>query len=300
MAVLTRRGFVQAGAAAVVLGREMFGPARAAATPLGLPLGLELYSVREQLPKDFEGTLKKLGELGYQEAEGADVAGMYKRPAAEVRQALAAAGLRYVSSHYSWAALSPDVEKAFAYQKEIGAEYVICASPGRRSASAAGGGMHGLTMDDWKFNAENFNKAGEKAKSMGLKFGYHNHVAEFAAENGVVPFEELMRLTDPALVTFEMDCGWVMVGGGDPVAMLRKYPTRISMLHVKDFKPKAAGAERPDAADLGKGTVDYKPIFAAAKQAGGIRHCFVEQEGFDEPWDEALKTDAEYMKGFAG
>lgn len=288
---------MQGAAATAVLGRALMGT-KAWAYPLGLPLGLELYSVREQLPKDFEGTLKTLGQLGYQEVEGADVAGMYKKPAAEVKQALDGAGLRYVSAHYSWGALAPDMEKAFAYQKEIGAEYVICASPGRKDASAGGGGMHGLTMDDWKYNAENFNKAGEKAKSMGLHFGYHNHIAEFEKQGGVVPFEELIRLTDPALVTFEMDCGWVMVGGGDPVAMLKKYPTRISMLHVKDFKPKAAGQERPEAADLGKGTVDYRPIFAAAKQAGGIRHCFVEQEGFDEPWDQALKADADYMKQF--
>lgn len=300
MAMWTRRGFVQAGVAGVVCAREMFGPARAMATPLGLPLGLQLYSVREQLPGDFTGTLNKLGALGYQEVEGADVAGLYKKPAAEVKQAVAGAGLRWVSAHYSWGALSPDIDKAFAYQKELGAEYVICASPGRRDASAGGGGMHGLTMDDWHYNAENFNEAGEKAKGMGLKFGYHNHVAEFAKDGGLVPYDELLRLTDPALVTFEMDCGWVSVGGGDPVAYLKKYPTRISMLHVKDFKPKVAGVERPEAANLGQGTVDFRPIFAAAKAGGNIKHMFVEQEGFDVPWDQALKVDADYMKGFAG
>ena len=300
MAMWTRRGFVQAGVAGVVCAREMFGPAFARATPLGLPLGLQLYSVRAQLPEDFTGTLNKLGQLGYQEVEGADVAGLYKKPVAEVKQAVSAAGLRWVSAHYSWGALAPDMEKAFAYQKELGAEYVICASPGHKDPAAASAGMHGLSLDDWRYNADNFNKAGEKAKAMGLRFGYHNHVAEFAADGGVVPYDELLRLTDPALVTFEMDCGWVSVGGGDPVAYLKKYPTRISMLHVKDFQPRKNGQERPDAADLGKGTVDFRPIFAAAKAGGHIKHMFVEQEGFSEPWTVALRTDADYMKGFTG
>ena len=108
----------------------------------------------------------------------------------------------------------------------------------------------------------------------------------------MTPYDELMKLTDPALVTFEMDCGWVMVGGGDPVALLHKYPDRISLLHVKDFQP---GVTPPHAAQLGHGRIDYAPIFAAAKK-GAIKHYFVEQEQFDIPWQEALRIDAEYLK----
>lgn len=300
MAEVTRRRFVQAGVAGVVCAREMFGPTFAGATPLGLPLGLQLYSVREQLPGDPEAVLARIAELGYREVEAA---GFYKHPADEVKRAMDNAGLRCVSAHYGYAGLGSDLPQTMDFLKQVGVEYLICASPGRKDPGAVGTGIAhsgGMTTDDWRWNAEQFNQLGAKAKAAGLKFGYHNHVAEFAAAGGVVPYDELLRLTDPALVTFEMDCGWVMVGGGDPVAYLRKYPTRISMLHVKDFKPKVAGVERPEAAELGRGTVDYKPIFAAAKVAGGIKHCFVEQEGFDVPWDEALKIDAEYMKGFAG
>ena len=299
MADVTRRGFIQAGVSAAMVGREIFEPGRLMAYPLGLPLGLQLYSVREQLPADFAGTLAKLGQIGYREVEGADVAGLYKKPVDEVKQALAGAGLRWVSAHYSWGAMAREMDRACAYQKELGAEYVICDARGRRPPAPGGGGMHELSMDDWRWNAENFNHAGEKAKAAGLRFGYHNHVAEFAAANGVVPYDELLRLTDPALVTFEMDCGWVSVGGGDPIAYLKKFPNRISMLHVKDFKAKAAGQERPDAANLGQGTVDFHPIFAAVSP-GQIKHLFVEQEGFDVPWADALRIDADYMKQFRG
>jgi sugar phosphate isomerase/epimerase len=112
-----------------------------------------------------------------------------------------------------------------------------------------------------------------------------------------------MKLTDPALVTFEMDCGWVTVGGGDPVAYLHKYPNRISMLHVKDFKKSAqpySPSNEPVPTELGRGGIDYRPIFAAAKMAaakkGAIKHYFVEQEAFDVPWEESLRIDAEYLK----
>ena len=153
-------------------------------------------------------------------------------------------------------------------------------------------------MEDYRWNAERFNQWGLKVKAAGMQFGYHNHTMEFAPQNGVIPFDEMIRLTDPALVTFEMDCGWVTVGGGDPVAYLHKYPERISMLHVKDFKATAHPAtvlEPPPAAELGQGTVNFRKIFEAAK-GGHIRHAFVEQEAFDIPPFQALRMDADYMR----
>ena len=107
-----------------------------------------------------------------------------------------------------------------------------------------------------------------------------------------------IRLTDPELVTFELDCGWVTVGGADPVAYLHKYPKRISMLHIKDFKATGKPAtinNPPPAEELGRGTVDFKAIFAAARGAR-IRHAFVEQESFNMAPMESLRVDAEYMK----
>ncbi len=258
------------------------------ASPYGLPLGLQLYSVREELPKDYAGTLKAVAALGYREVEAA---GFFGHSAPEVKQALSAAGLRCVSGHYPWPQLDGKLDAVIDFHKQIGAEYIVCAYPGHKPGSASGD-PHSFSLDDWRWNAEQFNKAGATVKKAGLRFGYHNHTPEFKKEGGVVPYDELLRLTDPNLVTFELDCGWVMVGGADPIAYLKKYPNRISMLHVKDFQK---GVNPPHAAQLGEGMIDYKPIFAAVKP-GQIRHAFIEQEEFDVPWQQALKTDAAYMK----
>ncbi len=294
MSVQTRRGFLKAGAGSVVCGAAMLSGRRMLGAPLGLPIGLQLYSVRELLPKDYEGTLRQVAAIGYREVEAA---GFFGHSAKEVKQAMAGAGLRCVSGHYPWSVLDKGLNQMIEFHKELGAEYIVCASPGLKDP-ASQSGAHGhpkLTMDDWKWNAEQFNRAGATVKAAGLKFGYHNHVAEFGALDGTVPYDELLRLTDAALVTFEMDCGWVTVGGGDPVAYLRKYPERISMLHVKDFKRGEGASAAPVAAELGQGTTDVKGIFGAA-QKGRIKHYFVEQEGFDMPPFEALKIDADYMR----
>jgi sugar phosphate isomerase/epimerase len=164
-------------------------------------------------------------------------------------------------------------------------------SPGDRS--------NAFTLEDWRWSADQFNAIGEKVNAAGIRFGYHNHTMEFHEVDGVMPYDELMRLTDPAKVTMEMDCGWVVVGGGNPVEYLLKYPTRITMLHVKDFKMgKAPGSisNPPPATELGRGTIDYRPIFREAVKAGHVTHCFVEQEEFDVPPMESLKIDADYMR----
>jgi len=295
----TRRDFLKTGAATALCGTTLLSSKSLFASPWDLPLGLQLYSVRDLLPKDYEGTLKQVAAIGYREVEAA---GFYGHSAADVKQAMASAGLHCVSAHYPSAELNRDLDKIIAFHKELGADYIVCSSPGHKDSSAparpsTGGPPHSLSMDDWHWNAEQFNHFGEKVKAAGLKFGYHNHIAEFAREGSVVPYDELLRLTDPALVTFEMDCGWVTVGGGDPVSYLHRFPDRISMLHVKDFKAATAStpAGHPEAAELGRGTTDFSAIFKATRQ-GQIKHYFVEQEAFDIPPFEALKIDADYMK----
>jgi sugar phosphate isomerase/epimerase len=131
-----------------------------------------------------------------------------------------------------------------------------------------------------------------------MQFGYHNHTMEFQPQDGIVPFDELLRLTDPSFVTIELDCGWVTDGGADPVAILKRFPTRISMLHVKDFKKTENAAsvlDPPPASVLGESTADYHRIFAAALKTN-VKHYFVEQEEFDHPPMLALKIDEEYMR----
>ena len=298
----TRRNFLRNSGLAVA-GAALLPAARLVASPFSLPIGLQLYSVREQLPKDYQGTLNQIAALGYREVEAA---GFYNHPAAEVKKAMSNAGLRCVSGHYSSDSLKPNLSKIIDFHHELGTKYIICSFPGYKDPSRLKGQSHaaqveGFTMDDWRWNADEFNKIGKTVKDAGLMFGYHNHTMEFGKKDGLVPFDELIRLTDPELVTIEMDCGWVTVGGADPAAYLKKYPKRISMLHVKDFKntgKPSSISSPPAAAELGRGTVDFHAIFAAADRSQ-IKHYFVEQESFDIPPFEALKIDADYMKALA-
>ncbi|HEY6414006.1 MAG TPA: sugar phosphate isomerase/epimerase [Edaphobacter sp.] len=289
----SRRDFLKTGS--LLCGASMLPTSKLHAQTLHLPLAIQLYSVRELLPNDYAGTLKQLGDLGYREVESA---GYFNRTAPEVKQALDNAGLKLVSAHYPSDQLHKQFDQIVAFNKELGVDYIICSSPRRKDPSQAKATTP-FTLDDWRYNADEFNALGEKVQAAGLKFGYHNHVAEFHRTDGVVPYVELLRLTDPSKVTMEMDCGWVIVGGGDPIELLRTHPTRITMLHVKDFKPSStppSDTNRPAVAELGQGTIDYAPILRAAAKTGNIKHCFVEQEAFNVPPMESLKIDADYMR----
>jgi sugar phosphate isomerase/epimerase len=290
MMAVSRRGFI-GGAAAVAAGfstRFSFG------MPLGLQPGIQLYSVRKQMAENFEGALAAVRTAGFVEVESA---ALPKKSAKEIRAALDKAGLKCVSSHRSFADLTTKLDEVAAFEKTIGVSYIICPGPGRRTPPQPGSKM---TIDDWQFNAEKFNEIGAKLKPMGIKFGYHNHTPEFAVTDGKIPYAEMMRICEPDKVTFELDCGWAKVAGHDPVELFKKYPHRISMLHVKDFhlppNPSPEAREEAQVTELGRGTIDYKPIFAEAAKTQKITHAFVEQEGFDIPWQESLKVDADYLK----
>jgi sugar phosphate isomerase/epimerase len=294
---ISRREFVGATAAIATL---TLAGRRAFANPLGLPLAIQLYSVRQQMMDDLEGTLAAVSAAGYTEVEAA---ALPKKSATEVRAALDKAGLRCVSAHHPFVDLHARFDELVAYDKELGVHFIICSSPGYREASAAGSGPRSMALDDWHYNAEQFNAMGEKTAASGIRFGYHNHIHEFAVTEGKVPYMELLQLTDPKKVTFELDCGWAVVAHRNPVEILKDHPHRISMLHVKDFNLPANSTFEPQEAkvtEMGKGTIDYRPIFAQAAKTQHIEHAFVEQEAFDMPWKESLKVDADYLRGLPG
>jgi sugar phosphate isomerase/epimerase len=273
---------------------------RLLANPLDLPIGLQLYSVRDLLPKDYDGTLRQIGALGYREVEAA---GFFGHSPSEVKQAMDRAGLNCVSAHYPLRDLLPKVDETIQFGKDLGLKYIVCASPWLKDPSrvkdpGSRAARDAMTLDDWRWNAEQLNRIGERVNAAGIRFAYHNHTAEFRAESGVVFYDEILRATDPAKVTFEMDCGWVVVGGAKPVDYLTRYPSRFSMLHVKEFKMDGwtpGSTPSPPSTEMGRGTIDYRPIFEAAKKSH-IEHAFVEQEEFDMPAMEALKIDADYMR----
>jgi sugar phosphate isomerase/epimerase len=155
------------------------------ASPLGLPLGLQLYSVREFLPKDYEGTLRQLGAMGYRDVEAA---GFYGHSAADVKLAMTRAGLRCVSAHYSLEVLqSPD--EILKFGRDLGLSYIICSSPMLRDPAKAKGlgwvaGLETMSVDDWKWNADQLNGIGEKVRAEGMEFGYHNHLSSSTSTTG--------------------------------------------------------------------------------------------------------------------
>jgi sugar phosphate isomerase/epimerase len=267
------------------------------ANPLGLPLGIQLYSVRQQMTVDLDDALAAVGAAGFTEVEAA---ALPQKSAAEIRSALDKAGLRCVSAHHPFSDLQAHFDEIIAYDKQLGVRFIICSTPGHRNL-AAPGGRAAFTLDDWEYNAAQFNEMGERAAAVGVRFGYHNHVPEFAMTDGKIPYMELLRLTDPKKVTFELDCGWAVVAGMNPVELMKDHPHRISMLHVKDFKlPKNSLPDIHDAkvTELGFGNIDYHPIFAEAAKSQHIEYAFVEQEAFDMPWKQSLKVDAEYLRRF--
>lgn len=292
--MVSRRTFLSGAAmagAAVFAERSIFA---ADSTPR---IGLQLFSVREPLAKDFLGTLKRVAAAGYREVEAA---GFFGHSAQDVKQMMDNAGLHCVSAHYGLADLLKSDEAIISYAKTLGLEYVVCSAPWAKDPAhlekypggAWQGILHAMTLDDWKWTAEQFNRLGRKMHEAGLKFGYHNHTMEFRKEDGGTGYGVLLADTDPGLVTMELDCGWAFAAGQNPAEMLRRHRGRFSMLHIKDLKPAPAGTEPSDRIStiVGKGVINYGPIFKAA-EATGIKHYFVEQEEFDGPIFEAIKAD---------
>jgi sugar phosphate isomerase/epimerase len=288
MSGISRRDFLRAGAAAAaavgVGGKSLM------AAKLKAPLGLQLYSVRALLPKDFDGTLAKLAADGYRNVEAA---GYYNKTAAEWRKAMDAAGLRCTSTHHPLPQLSQHEDEFIEFAHTAGLDYLICSTPMKKDPNAKGA----MTLDDWRWVAGEFNRIGEKVKAAGIRFGYHNHIHEFDAENGTVFYDELLKLTDPGFVVLEMDCGWVSAAGRDPVEYLSKSPERFPLLHVKDMVKAADGSSH--SVVMGRGYIDYRRILRAAT---GLKQYFVEQEEFAGDTPEIilgeLRQDAEFMKHF--
>lgn len=308
MNTISRRTFISAaagGAALAMLPRSPF----AVAAPLGLPIGVQLYTVGAELQKDLDGTLQKLAAIGYRSVETAGFSSG-KITVAQMRAALDKAGLRCQSAHYGLPQLQGGVQKVIDDTQALGASYVVCPTPwvadmsrfaaamkGNKPEAAFGVLMNNLTMDDWRWNAEQLNKAGEALKKAGLQLAYHNHGFEFKIVDGNVVFDELLKMTEPDLVAIEMDCGWVANTGYDPAGYITRFPDRVHLLHIKDINQRPVDRLGLEMAGIhtGGGVLDWPGIFAAAKRAG-VKGYFVEQEPpFPAPVFDELKASYDYL-----
>ena len=252
-------------------------------------VGVQLYTVRDLMKNDFEGTIAKVAQIGYKEVE---FAGYFGRTADQVKAVLAKNGLKAPSTHVQYDELDDKFPSVIEFSKNIGLEYIICPWIPEDLRK---------NPDIWKQAADKFNKAGEQTKKAGMQFAYHNHWFEFLPTDGKLPYDELLRLCDANLVKMEMDLCWIETTGTDPVKYFNQYPGRFPLVHVKDVKtmPKisSGGAQNfgdtVDLTEVGSGVIDWKRIFAHADTAG-IKHYIVEHDHPKQPI-ESIKGSYDYL-----
>ena len=292
MRAMNRRTFIATSIAAAVAGTR---PAWSAETFHIDRVGLQLYTVRDLMKKDFDGTIAKVAEIGYKEVE---FAGYYDRSPQAVRAILEKDGLTSPSTHVGYDIVEKKWGETLDTAHTIGHTFVVCPWIDAKQRK---------TPDGWKRAAELFNHAGEAAQKAGIQFAYHNHAFEFEpseALGGKLPYDFLLAETDPNLVKMEMDLCWITVGGQDPVKYFDRYPGRFPLVHVKDWTTKGPGGNDYGGAtgaskkpghmtDVGQGEIDFKRIFAQSGKAG-IQHYFVEN---DEPKSafEDIKISYDYL-----
>jgi sugar phosphate isomerase/epimerase len=267
---------------------------------LGNRIGVQLYSVRDRMEKDFTGTLEGVAKIGFKEVE---FAGYYNQSPEQVRSLLDRLGLRAPSSHIPLADISKDIPGQVKAAKTIGLEYITVPALFQPL-------MGKVTPDFWPKTAAEFNRVGKALKAEGLGFAYHNHSFEFEKlPDGRTGYDVLLAETDPAFVNFELDLLWATVAGQDPVAMFQKNPGRFVMWHVKDVK--GVDAARATAtstegstiqklqkiggslAAVGTGDIDFKRIFSAAN-VSGMKHFFVENDSAPQTASSLADIETSY------
>ena len=246
--------------------------------------GLQLYTLRDDLPKDPKGILKQVAGFGYKEIEGFEgEKGMFwGMSQTDFKKYMDELGLVMVSSHCD---INKDFEKKAAQAGEIGMKYLISPWIGPQKKA-----------DDYKRFAAEFNKKGEICKKNGLRFAYHNHGYSFIEIEGQMPQDILMQQTDSSLVDFEMDIYWVVTAGADPEAWLKKYPNRFTLCHIKDRTKGADPKEEDASCDLGTGSIDFPKVLNIAS-ANGMKHYILEQERYDNSTPlKSAEAGAAYLK----
>jgi sugar phosphate isomerase/epimerase len=248
-----------------------------------IPVGLELYSVRDALKQDLNGTVRAVAAMGYQCVEFyAPYFDWTETQTKDLRKLLDELNLRCYSTHNDSSYLDPDkISRARDLNLILGSKYLVMAS----SHEKAG-------LDGWKTVADSLNSAAEKLETFGLKAGYHNHQAEFTPVDGVRPIEILAKNTKPS-VMLQLDVGTCIEAGSDPVAWIRANPGRIRSLHLKEWSPEPG---KGYSALFGEGVAKWKDIFAVAESVGGVEYYLIEQEGSRFPELETAKKCLEAFR----
>jgi sugar phosphate isomerase/epimerase len=255
---LSRRSFLALSA--------MLPWAFSAQASTSLPVGLELYSVREGLKQDLDGTVRAVAQMGYQCVEFyAPYFDWTEAQTKQMRKLMDDLGIRCFSTHNNETYLTPpNISRVRDMNSILGCKYVVQSSSKPKTR-----------LDEWKALADSLNSVADLLDPAGLKAGYHNHQPEFTPIEGRRPIEVLAANTKPSIM-LQLDVGTCLEAGSDPVAWIRSNPGRIRSIHCKDWSPEK---DKGYTVLFGEGVADWKNIFAAAESVGGVEYYLVEQEG---------------------
>ncbi len=252
-------------------------------------VGLQLFSLRDQFPKDVPGTMAIVEKWGFTDVETGKTYGLTPE---QFKAELDKHHLRVSGGHFPWNQLLSGIDGVIKEARALGCEYVTVAWIPHKGV--------GLSNDEAATAVKRFNEWGEKLAAAGLKFTYHCHGYEFKAlADGTTVFDRLVTQTKPQWVNFELDVFWAYHGGADPVKLMQKYPTRIVQLHLKDMKkgvktPNYTGHEEKDSdVALGTGQIDIKGILAEAQRIG-VKHYYIEDES--KISEEQIPASVKYVR----
>jgi sugar phosphate isomerase/epimerase len=264
----------------VLMGNSLF-----AETSKTKKVGLQLWSVKEEMAANPWTTLEKLAGYGYNQLESfeGDKGIFWGKSNKEFRKFLAGLDMKLISSHCK---VEEKFEQKAALAGEIGMKYLICPMKGPQKS-----------IDDFKRFADEFNACGEICRKNGLRFAYHNHDYSFKEVDKQIPQDVLLNNTDKNLVDFEMDIYWAITAGVKPLEYMEKYPGRFRLAHIKDRSKNVPADAQWESCNLGKGVIDYYRILGQVKQEA-LKYLFVEQEKFtgSTPMKSAAENAA-YIKG---
>ncbi len=282
----TRRDYLRLSALAAAAGCTLRLPAQGAEAP-ALRYGIQIYGVQEQAEQDLAKLLQALRQIGFSEIELHSI--VYHYPAATLRRMIEDAGLHAPSGHFPLA----NIEASLDYAHELGLAYMVTLL--RPSPQ---------TLDEYRRISEQLNEAGRRARSRGITLAllFHNH--ELLPQDGTSGFAELMRHTDPALVSLELDIYWIVQAGLDPAAFLRQHKDRVKLLHLKDRLPGFAtsyttDAESDHSTELGKGTIAWPSLLRQAASQG-IQYAFLDYDKSSGPILDSLRQSFTYLKTLPG
>jgi sugar phosphate isomerase/epimerase len=278
--MINRRTFVKTLSAGVAASLVL--PGKLLALPLDKLIGIQLYTLHNQMKEDVVGTMDQVAKIGFNAIETAGYAErkFYGYSPEEFKTIVEDMGMIPQSSHAGITV--ENIDEVIEDTVNAGMSYLVLPSLNKSKRN---------TLDDYRKVADEFNMMGEKCKEAGLIYAYHNHAFEFEKLEDSVPYDILLENTDPELVTMQLDLYWMVYGGCDPVEYFNRYPGRFELFHVKDMSSEPS----MESTEIGEGSIDFKTIFAE-KEKAGMKNFYLEQESFHMDPFASITISYNYLK----